>query len=110
MGDNVPASPKPIPHLSRHRKVLSQLSLQPKVTHPALLQTRNSTNSLVTVKGSKNVMLQSDRSFAVKKFRMRSLLWVKPAGVAETSYSSTIAQVSHPFIYLEYQDPSIADP
>lgn len=96
MEEKLPASPKPIPHLSRHRKVLSQLSLQPKVTHPALLQTRNSTNSLVTVKSPKNVMLQSDRNFAVKKFRMRSLLWVKPAGVAETSYSSTIAQVSFP--------------
>ena len=33
-------------------------------------------------------------NFPTKKFRMRSLLWVKPTGVAVSSTSSLLAQVS----------------
>jgi len=86
-----------VPHLSRQRKFFSQFSILPG-PHPAIRPNRNSTNTIVTVGGDgsstpKNVLLQNNKTFSVKKFRMRSLLWVKPAGVAETSLSSTIAQV-----------------
>ena len=90
----------PSPHnlqISRHRPISSQVSIQPNVPHHMILQSRNSTNSIVTVSqdGSqpKHVLHQNQKSFAVKKFRMRSLLWVKPQGQAESSTKSTIAQV-----------------
>ena len=92
----------PSPHnlqISRHRPISSQVSIQPNVPHHMILQSRNSTNSIVTVSqdGSqpKHVLHQNQKSFAVKKFRMRSLLWVKPQGQAESSTKSTIAQVSN---------------
>jgi hypothetical protein len=85
-------------HLSRHRPLAAQLSIQPNIPQHMRLQTRNSTNSIVTQvdpNQPKHVLHQNHKSFAVKKFRMRSLLWVKPQGQAETSTKSTIAQVNH---------------
>ena len=90
------ASPDHIGQKSRHRPLAAQLSIQPNIPHHMILQTRNSTNSIITATdGSqiKHVVHQNQKSFAVKKFRMRSLLWVKPTGQAETSTKSTIAQV-----------------
>ena len=43
---------------------------------------------------TKNVVALPEVNFPTKKFRMRSLLWVKPTGVAVPSTSSLMAQVS----------------
>ena len=51
---------------------------------------------------NKNVVALPEVNFPTKKFRMRSLLWVKPTGVAESSTSSLLAQVgifSFDFVY-----------
>ena len=42
---------------------------------------------------SKNVVALPEVKVPTKKFRMRSLLWVKPTGVAVHSTSSFLAQV-----------------
>ena len=42
----------------------------------------------------KNIVSQPEVKFPTKKFRMRSLLWVKPTGVAVSSTSSLLARVS----------------
>lgn len=42
---------------------------------------------------NKNVVALPEVKFPTKKFRMRSLLWVKPTGVAVSSTSSLLAQV-----------------
>ena len=42
---------------------------------------------------NKNVVALAEVKFPTKKFRMRSLLWVKPTGVAVHSTSSFLAQV-----------------
>lgn len=80
--------------VSKHRPVMAVLSIQPNIPQHMLLRP---TQSLVpTVSdgvAQKNVLHQNQKSFAVKKFRMRSLLWVKPTGVAESSLLSTVAQL-----------------
>ena len=42
---------------------------------------------------SKNVVALPEVKVPTKKFRMRSLLWIKPTGVAVSSTSSFLAQV-----------------
>ena len=53
------------------------------ISHPELKKS-NST---------KNVVALPEVTIPTKKFRMRSLLWVKPTGVAVSSTSSLLAQV-----------------
>ena len=49
---------------------------------------------------SKNVMALPEVKVPTKKFRMRSLLWVKPTGVAVHSTSSFLAQVKNKILML----------
>ena len=46
---------------------------------------------------AKNMVALPEVKFPTKKFRMRSLLWVKPTGVAVSSTSSLLAQVCMTF-------------
>lgn len=53
------------------------------VSHPQVKKTNS----------NKNVVALPEVKFPTKKFRMRSLLWVKPTGVAVSSTSSLLAQL-----------------
>jgi hypothetical protein len=64
----------------------TQLSIQPNIPSHMILARRDSRKFEMSQKSSPN--------FPTKTLRMKSLLWVKPKGVAATNLSSTIKQVS----------------
>ncbi len=67
------------------RVLTSQLSIQPNIPSHMMLRRSNSGRRIVSQKPSVN--------FPTKTLRMKSLLWMKPTGVAMSSCSSTMAQV-----------------
>ena len=83
--DNYKHSKELVQVHNKHPRLFSQLSIQPNIpTH--MMLGRSDSRRLVSQK--------STPTFPTKTLRMKSLLWTKPTGVAISSMSSTVKQVS----------------